>query len=141
MRMTNKNPLWRAFRQHDIGDAVREALAAAIEEGGDNTMWFSADAQKFMGRLAQRDSDVVFDHFIDVGETLNRDHANDDWYLDTQDATLVSAASGIICAHDIKGSVVPPVLLAIATDILRARQRGYVVVALVGYRLFVARQK
>lgn len=139
--MTNRNPLWRAFRQEDLGDAVRECLAEAIVEGGDTTTTFWADFNKFAGRLEGGNFDAVFDHQAGVAETLTADHAGDEWYEDTNDATLVSCASGIITMQGIRGATVPPVLAAIATDILRARQRGYVVVALVGYRLFVARVK
>lgn len=131
-----RNPLWRAFRQPDLGDAVRECLAAALAEGGGNMHEFFADVQKFIDRTPN--NETVGRHANDVLFGLMTDNEGNEWYGDTDDPQLVSGASACIFMSR-NGTTVPPVLMALATDILRARQRGYVVVALVGYRLFLAR--
>jgi hypothetical protein len=138
--MMNKNPLWRAFRQDTLEGSVREALGEAVETGVSSTSdVFLSDAFEFFDRAAN--VGVIANHTSSVEATFLADHDGDTaWYNDTMDAQLVAGASGVVMAGR-NGVIVPPVLLAIATDILKAHQRGYIVVALVGYRLFVARAR
>ncbi|MCB1281860.1 MAG: hypothetical protein KDB18_10090 [Salinibacterium sp.] len=139
----NKARTWRAFRQDRVGNAAREALAAVTLAGVDQTSAFTdlvADALRRGGTTGQS----AIEHGIELAQYLlhvNADPNNPEhWYADVSDATIVSASSAAVRAHR-NGVFIPPIVLAVAEDVLRAHQRGYYIAALVGLQLFVFRKK